>query len=168
MSFFQLFYYCLGSGLDTIVDLSSEQLLHDKRPSSFVFPCNRLLKLILVSDQPKLRPLFGVGRLRELELYFPLLSWQYNNGHANLLRTLGCSSGFESEWSECPLRLTFPLFIARYSLIAHSRVLSHFLVSLPIQKMLLLYQISPGSTVDNTFLLSELFQVLIVLHSFIP
>ena len=159
MSFFQLFYYCLGSGLDTIVD---------KRPSSFVLPCNRLRKLILVSGQPKLRPLFGVGRLRELELYFSLLSWQYNNGHTNLLRTLECSSGFESKWSERPLRLTFPLFIARYSLIAHSRVLSHLLVSLPIQKMLLLYQISPGNTVDNTFLLSELFQVLIVLHPLIP
>ena len=29
MSFFQLFQYCLGSGLGTIGDFSSDQLLHD-------------------------------------------------------------------------------------------------------------------------------------------
>ena len=29
MSFFQLFQYCMGSGLGTIGDFSSEQLLHD-------------------------------------------------------------------------------------------------------------------------------------------
>ena len=29
MSFFELFQYCLGSGLGTIGDFSSEQLLHD-------------------------------------------------------------------------------------------------------------------------------------------
>ena len=29
MSFFQLFQYCLGSGLGTIGDYSSEQLQHD-------------------------------------------------------------------------------------------------------------------------------------------
>ena len=31
MSFFQLFQYCLGSGLGTIGDFSSKQLLHDPK-----------------------------------------------------------------------------------------------------------------------------------------
>ena len=31
LSFFQLFQYCLGSGLGTIGDFSSEQLLHDPK-----------------------------------------------------------------------------------------------------------------------------------------
>ena len=42
MSFFQLFHFCLGSGLGTIGDLSSEQLLHDPLVME---PCKTLNKI---------------------------------------------------------------------------------------------------------------------------
>ena len=66
MSFFQVFQYCLGSGLGTIVDFSSEQLVHATEVKLGIFTsqsCNDGKEMMYIKRDARAKLLFCLSNV---------------------------------------------------------------------------------------------------------